>query len=67
MITQNAAGFFILLGILPLFGNRLPFISHLPGDFSWQVTENVTIFLPIGTCLLASIIFAVIMRLFFSR
>jgi len=67
MPTQHAAWLFIILGILFLFGNKLPFIGHLPGDFSWHVTENITIFLPSGTCLLASLIFSIVMRLFCSK
>ncbi len=67
MVTQNAAWFCIMLGILFLLSGRFPFIGNLPGDIHWQVKENVTIFLPFGTCFLASIVFTVIMRLFFSR
>ena len=68
MVTsQHTAWLFIILGILFLLGNKLPFIGHLPGDFNLRVTENITVFFPLGTCLLASLIFSVVMRLFFSK
>ena len=50
----------VALGLFVLLGPRLPgFIGKLPGDLSWS-RGNVHIFLPIGTCLLLSLILTLI-------
>jgi len=47
-------------GLFVLLGPRLPgFIGRLPGDLSWS-RGNVHVFLPIGTCLLLSLILTLI-------
>lgn len=60
----------ILLGAISIFlgmalsSNWLP-LGRLPGDFVWR-RGNVTVFLPLGTMLLISILLTIIMA-FFSR
>jgi DUF2905 family protein len=50
----------VAFGLLILLGPRLPgFIGRLPGDISWS-RGNVHIFLPIGTCILLSLILTLI-------
>jgi DUF2905 family protein len=50
----------VALGLLFLLGPRLPgFIGRLPGDISWS-RGNVHILLPIGTCILLSLILTLI-------
>jgi len=52
---------FVALGLVLLLGPRLPgFLGRLPGDFSWS-RGNVRLFLPIGTCILLSLILTVIL------
>jgi hypothetical protein len=71
----NAAGFqglgwaLIVLGIviavagvLIVAGGRIPILGHLPGDIVIQ-RENVTIFIPLGTMLVVSIVVSVILAL----
>jgi Protein of unknown function (DUF2905) len=51
----------VALGLVLLLGPRLPgFIGRLPGDFSWS-RGNVRILLPIGSCILLSLILTIIL------
>ena len=50
----------VALGLFVLLGPRLPgFMGRLPGDLSWS-RGHVHIFLPIGTCILLSLILTLI-------
>jgi len=54
-------------GLLLMFGERLPFrLGRLPGDIVWE-RGGTTIYLPIGTCILLSIVLSVLMWLFNRR
>jgi hypothetical protein len=54
-------------GLLLTWGGRLPFRSgRLPGDFVWR-GKGATIYFPLGTCLVLSILFSVISMLFRRR
>ena len=44
-----------ITGIVILAGPRIPILGHLPGDIVIQ-RENVTIFIPLGTMLLVSVV-----------
>ena len=51
----------VALGLVLLLGPRLPgFIGRLPGDFSWS-RGTMRILLPIGTCILLSLILTIIL------
>lgn len=52
-----------LLGLLVILGGRvgIPF-GKLPGDFSWK-TDEVSIYLPIASSILFSIILTIILNL----
>ena len=76
---MNAAGFqglgwaLIVLGIviavagvLIVAGGRIPILGHLPGDIVIQ-RENVTIFIPLGTMLVVSIVVSVVLALINRR
>ena len=56
----------LILGAWVAWGPKLPGLGRLPGDFvfggpSWRV------YLPLGTCLLLSVILSLLLRLFFRR
>ena len=53
----------ILAGILVYFWGRIPFFGKLPGDFVFK-KDNVTIFVPLATMIIISVILTVILNLF---
>ncbi|HEX5014670.1 MAG TPA: DUF2905 domain-containing protein [Candidatus Limnocylindrales bacterium] len=55
-----------LTGVLILAGGRIPILGHLPGDIVIQ-RENVTIFIPLGTMLVISIVVSVVIALLNRR
>lgn len=55
--------FIIILGVLFLFGDKIPFFGKLPGDIVIK-KENYTIYIPIVTSILLSIILSIIINLF---
>jgi Protein of unknown function (DUF2905) len=58
------AGIFILaVGILFIFGNKIPFLGRLPGDIIIR-KKNFTFYFPIVTSILLSIIISLIFYLF---
>lgn len=52
----------ILLGVLFLFGDKIPLIGKLPGDIVIK-RKNITIYFPIVTSLLLSLIISLIFYL----
>jgi len=57
------AGIFILvLGIVFLFGDKIPFIGRLPGDIIIK-KKNFTFYFPIITSILLSLIVSLILYL----
>jgi hypothetical protein len=59
-------GLLLVAGLLLTWGGRLPFrAGRLPGDFVWR-GKGTTIYFPLGTCLVLSILFSLI-SLFFRR
>lgn len=60
-------GLLLIAGLLLTLGHRLPFRSgRLPGDFVWH-GKSATLYFPLGTCLLLSILFSLISLLFRRR
>lgn len=56
----------VAVGVLFLLLGRVPFIGHLPGDFVIR-RDHVTIYLPLATMLLISLILTIILNLIFRR
>ena len=56
----------VVFGLVLVSGGRIPIIGHLPGDIVIQ-RENVTIFIPLGTMLLASVVVSLILGLLNRR
>ena len=52
-----------LLGLLLTFSGKVPFLGKLPGDIHIE-RENFSFYLPLGTCLLLSLILSLVFWLF---
>jgi hypothetical protein len=57
-----AGGAIVLLGLLLLLVGRVPFFGRLPGDINIQ-RGNTTIYFPIVTCLVLSVVLTVVVNL----
>jgi hypothetical protein len=58
--------FIIVLGGLILLGNKLPWLGRLPGDFLIR-RQNFTIYFPIATSFLISLLLTLILWFFTRR
>jgi hypothetical protein len=54
------------VGLVFIFADKIPFLGRLPGDILIR-KKNVTIFFPLATMILISIVLTVILNLFFRR
>jgi hypothetical protein len=50
-----------VLGVILMFAPNLPFIGRLPGDIRID-TDNVRIYLPLGTMLVISLILTIVLN-----
>jgi hypothetical protein len=57
-----AGAFLIIFGLIFIFWGKLPFIGHLPGDFSFQ-KGNVSFFFPLVTSLVISLILTIVLNI----
>ena len=55
-----------VVGVVMVFGSRIPVLGHLPGDITIK-GENVTIFIPIGTMIVVSILASVVLAVLNRR
>ena len=53
-------------GAVMVFGSRIPILGHLPGDITIK-GDNVTVFIPLGTMLVVSIVASVVLSLLARR
>lgn len=56
----------IVLGLIITFGSKILPLGRLPGDIAIK-KGNVSFFFPIVTCIVLSVLFSIIMNLFFRR
>ena len=56
----------LVTGVVLLMGPRIPLLGNLPGDIRIQ-RENVTVFIPLGTMLLVSVVVSLILGLLNRR
>ena len=49
----------VVVGLVIVAGDRIPILGHLPGDIVIQ-RENVTIFIPLGTMLVISVVVSLV-------
>ena len=57
-----AGGVIVVLGLVLLLVGRVPFLGRLPGDITFS-RGNTTIFFPIVSCILASVVLTVVVNL----
>lgn len=56
----------VVIGLVCMVGNKLPFIGKLPGDIAIE-RKNYSFYFPVTTCIVISIILSVILWLFNKR
>uniref|UniRef100_A0A831TBH1 DUF2905 domain-containing protein n=1 Tax=Thermorudis peleae TaxID=1382356 RepID=A0A831TBH1_9BACT len=56
----------VVIGLLLLLAGRVPYLGRLPGDIIYR-RDNVTIYIPLATMLLLSILLTIVLNLFFRR
>jgi Protein of unknown function (DUF2905) len=50
-------------GLVVSFSSRIPWLGRLPGDFTFR-SGGATVYLPLGTCLLLSVLLSLLSYLF---
>ncbi len=55
-------GVIILIGVVLLVAGRVPFLGHLPGDFTFS-WDGVTCFFPLATSILLSVLLTVLLNI----
>jgi hypothetical protein len=53
----------VVLGALLMFGGRIPWLGRLPGDIYYK-TDRVTVFFPLTTSILVSVVLSLLLWLF---
>ena len=53
----------IVAGLVVSYGNRIPWLGKLPGDFTFR-SGGLTVYLPLATCLLLSLALSLLSYLF---
>ncbi len=53
----------VILGGIFLLNGKYPFLSKMPGNIIIH-TKNITIFFPLGFCILVSIVLSFVIRIF---
>jgi hypothetical protein len=56
----------IAVGVVLLFLPRIPWLGRLPGDIVVQ-RERVTLYFPLATSIVVSIVLTILLNLFFRR
>ena len=56
----------LVVGLIVVSGGRIPLLGQLPGDIVIE-RDNVTIFLPLGTMLLVSVVVSLVLALLGRR
>jgi len=52
-----------ILGLIFIFGNKIPFIGKLPGDIAVE-RRNYSVYFPVTTCIIISIVISFILWFF---
>ena len=56
----------VIIGGIIMLAGRLPLVGQLPGDFEFR-RGNTTIYFPLATMILASILLTILLNLFLRR
>jgi hypothetical protein len=56
----------LVIGVVLLFAGKIPFLGKLPGDFSFK-RGNLSVYFPVVTCVVLSILLTLIFNLFFRK
>ena len=56
----------LITGLVMVLGPRIPILGNLPGDIRIE-RENVTIFIPLGTMLLVSVVASLVLAVLNRR
>lgn len=56
-------GAIVILGVLLLVANKIPFLGSLPGDIKLE-KGNYKFYFPITTCIVLSILLTLLLRMF---
>jgi hypothetical protein len=59
-------GAVVLMGVLLMFADRVPWVGRLPGDFTVR-RGPVTIYFPLATGIVISLVLTVLLNLFWRR
>ncbi|MGQ9478338.1 MAG: DUF2905 family protein [Candidatus Bipolaricaulia bacterium] len=64
LLLLGLGGLALVVGLLLLFLPRsLAWLGHLPGDFQFQFGQRGRLYLPLGTCLVLSLLLSLIFTL----
>lgn len=56
----------IVIGLFFVFGSKIKFLGHLPGDIKIK-KDNFTFYFPLMTCILLSILLTIILNIIIRR
>ncbi len=56
----------VLFGLFLFLVGKIPYLGRLPGDIVIK-KENFTFYFPLATCIVLSILFTLLLNLFFRR
>ena len=56
----------VVLGLIVHFGGKYLPLGRLPGDFKWE-SGSSSVYFPLGTCIVLSIVLSVLANIFFRR
>jgi hypothetical protein len=59
-------GILIIIGIVFLISPKIPFLGRLPGDFGIR-GKGFSIYIPIATCIILSMLLTIILNIFFRK
>ncbi|HET6342418.1 MAG TPA: DUF2905 domain-containing protein [Gemmatimonadota bacterium] len=59
-------GISIVVGLILLAGQRIPFLGRLPGDLLFR-KGSATVYIPLATSLLLSLVLTILLNIVFRR
>jgi hypothetical protein len=65
-ILLLVGGILVVLGLVFVLGWKIPFLGKLPGDFNIR-KAGLSIYFPVATCIILSVVLTIIVNLFFRK